>query len=362
MRARTVCKELVRSDECCRVHLLVRPGSSHVARDLFAGLAVEHRDRIGFIEGDASAIDFGLSGGELEALGRDVTHIHHCAEVAHPAVERKTAERVNVGGAQEALEFARCCRNLRCLVFHSTAHVAGNRSGVVREDELESGQSFRNVVEETKARAEKLMRSAMAVMPTAVVRPATISCDAATGAVDRLDGMYFLVLLAVTSPPDWPLLLPGRGEGPFNLVPSDWVARAAVAIGRDARAPGRTFHLVDPRPLTARRVFDLVVRAAGNRGSRGSIPATLARTLLRTPGLDRIARTPRVFLDTLMTLTTPVTYDTRNADELLTSLGVPECPPFESYVDKLVEHVQKRAPDRRAVRHEAPTDVDESPA
>jgi thioester reductase-like protein len=362
MRARSVFSELMRLDERCRVHLLVRSGALQSARDGLSLPRIEDRERVDVIEGDASAIDFGLSGGELESLGRDVTHIHHCAEVTRPGAERKTAERVNVGGAQEALEFARCCRRLRCLVFHSTAHVAGDRSGTVREDELEAGQSFRNAVEETKARAEKLMRSAMATTPIAVVRPATVSCDSTTGAIDRLDGMYFLVLLAVTSPPEWPLLFSGKGDAPFNLVPSDWVARAAVAIGRDARAPGHTFHLVDSKPLTARAVFDLVARASGNRTPRGSLPATLARALLRAPGLDRLARTPRVFLDTLATLTTPVTYDARNAEALLSSAGIPPCPPFESYVDKLVEHVQKRQPDRRATKSEAPAEVDESPA
>lgn len=362
LRARSVCAELLRSDERCRIHLLVRPGAAQSARDALAEQYGDDRSRIAPIEGGASAIDFGLSGGELETLGRDVTHIHHCAEITNPSSERKTAERVNVGGAQEALEFAKCCRKLRCLVFHSTAHVAGDRSGTVREDELEAGQSFRNVIEETKARAEKLMRSAMSTTPIAVVRPATISCDARTGAVDRLDGIYFLVLLAVTSPPEWPLPLPGKGDGPLNLVPSDWVARAAAALGRDPRAPGRTFHLVDQRPLAARAVFDLVARASGARASRASVPATIARALLRTPGLDRIARTPRAFLDTLLTLTTPVTYDARNADELLAALGIPACPPFESYVDKLVEHVRSRVPDRKTARRDAPRETDEPPA
>jgi hypothetical protein len=72
--------------------------------------------------------------------------------------------------------------------------------------------------------------------------------------------------------------------------------------------------------------------------------------LLRTPGLDRIAKSPRAFLETL---TTPVTYDSRNADELLATLGVEACPPLEAYVDKLVEYVQKRVRDRRAIKRTA---------
>ena len=133
----------------------------------------------------------------------------------------------------------------------------------------------------------------------------------------------------------------------MNIVPIDWVARAAVAIGRDARAAGRTFHLVDDNPLTAREVFELVARAGGRRGPRGSIPANLAKALLRAPGLDRIAKSPRAFLETL---TTPVTYDARHATDLLGSLGIGPCPPLESYVERLVEFVQERVRRRRETK------------
>src|SRR5207247_1662710 len=130
----------------------------------------------------------------------------------------------------------------------------GDRTGVGLEEELKRGQSFRNVVEETKARAEKLIRAAMTELPIAVVRPTILIGNSNTGEVDRFDGPYLLILLIVTSPPDFALPLLGRGEAPLNLVPIDFVVRAACAIGKDPRAAGRTFHLVDPNPQTARRV------------------------------------------------------------------------------------------------------------
>jgi nucleoside-diphosphate-sugar epimerase len=192
-------------------------------------------------------------------------------------------------------------------------------------------------------------------LPVAVVRPSTIVGNSVTGEVDRFDGPYLLFLLVVTSPPDLALPLPGRGDEPLNLVPIDWVARAAVAIGRDPRARGRTFHLVDPNPLTVRRVFELAAKAGGHRGPRGSIPANLAKALLRVPGLDRLTRSPRAFVETL---TTPVVYDATNADELLASLGVERCPPLETYVDKLVDYVQERIRQQRATK-KAPTEVED---
>ncbi len=175
--------------------------------------------------------------------------------------------------------------------------------------------------------------------------------------MDRFDGPYLLILVVVTSPPDFALPLPGAGDESLNLVPIDWVARASVAIGRDPRARGRTFHLVDPAPLTARRVFELVARAGGRRGPRGSIPASLAKPLLRAPGIDRIAKSPRALLETL---TTPVTCDSRNTDEVVGALGIGPCPPLETYVDKLVEYVQERVRQRRTSRKvEADVEVED---
>ncbi|HLK41264.1 MAG TPA: SDR family oxidoreductase [Polyangiaceae bacterium] len=348
--AKNVCLEVLRDDPQAHVHAIVRAPQLEAARAAVDGWPAPSRARVDLIEGDPSAIDMGLSGSEFGAIAREVTRIHVCADVKHPGVDLKAAERVNLRGAEEAIELATSCDRLEGLVYYSTAHVSGDRVGRVLEEDLKAGQSFRNVVEETKARAEKLMRGAMSRLPVVVLRPATIVGDSRTGEVDRFDGPYLLIMLVVSSPPDLALPLPGRGDDPLNLVPIDWVARAAVAIGRDARATGRTFHLVDDNPLTTREVFELVARAGGRRGPRGSIPANLAKALLRAPGLDRIAKSPRAFLETL---TTPVTYDARHASELLAPLGIGPCPPLESYVERLVEFVQERVRRRKETKKTA---------
>jgi thioester reductase-like protein len=351
--ARAVCAEVVRADAHAQVRAVVRTKSVEEARAVVDDLPVEQRARVQIVEGDAAAIDLGLSGAEFKSIAREVTRIHHCGQVTYLGVDRNTAEHVNLGGTREAIELAGHCEKLECLVVHSTASVAGDRRGVVLEDELKAGQSFRSVIEETKARAEKIARSAMSRLPIAVVRPSTIVGHSLTGEIDRFEGPYTLILLVVTSPPDVPLPMPGGGDEPLNLVPIDWVARASVAIGRDPRARGRTFHLVDSHPLTARRVFELLTRVGGRRGPRDSIPANLARAIRRAPGLDRLAQSPRALLEML---TTRVTYDTRNADELLASLGIDPCPRLETYIGRVALHVQERVRERSAAK-KASTDV-----
>ena len=342
--ARKMCEAILRTGPRTLVHAIVEQSAESEARDALDALPLEQRGRVNLIEGDASAMDLGLSGRELAALTPEIDRIHHMAHLASQGAERKLAERVNVGGAREVLEVARICRSLKCLAFHSTALVSGDRTGLVLEGELEKGQEFRNMVEETLARGEKMMRAAMPKLPICVMRPTTIVGDSQTGEVDRGGGPYFLISMIVTSPGEVPLALPGRPEASMHLVPVDYYVRATCALARDARAPGRTFHVGDPSPLTTRRVFELIASAGGRRSPRGFIPANLTKALLRTPGLDRIAKSPRAFLEALAT---PVSYSFANTSELLADTDV-RCPPFESYVEGMVEYVQHRLREKRA--------------
>jgi thioester reductase-like protein len=342
--ARKMCEELLRVGPRTLIHAVVHPKFEADARQARSSLPAEARDRVNLLEGDAAAMDLGLSGAEFRSLAAEVDRIHHMAQVSYLGAERKLALDVNLGGAREVLELARECRSLKMLVFHSSAQVSGTRTGLVLENELDKGQDFRNPVEESLARAEKMVREAMPRVPACVVRPTIVVGDSTTGEVDRFDGPYFLILLIVTSPPELPLPLPGRGDTQLHLVPIDYVVRASAAIGRDPRARGRTFHVSDPAPLTARRVFELVAAAGGRRTPRGFIPANLTKALLRTPGLERLAKSPRAFLDALAT---PVSYSLANTTELLADTTV-RCPPFESYVDGIVEYVQHRLREKRA--------------
>jgi thioester reductase-like protein len=351
LSARRLCEELLRERGAhagraggTLVHAIVRSKFADEAIAALDGMAPEERSRVNLIEGDATSMDLGLSGPEFLGLAREVDRIHHVVQVSYPGVDAKTAAHVNVGSAREILEFAEACESLRCLVFHSTAHVSGDREGRVFEDELEAGQSFRNVGEETQALAEKVVREAMKRLPIAVVRPSIVVGDSTTGEVEHFDGPYLLILLILTSPADFTLPLPGRGEMPLNLVPVDYVVRAAQAIGKSEGAIGKTFHLVDPAPLSVRKVFELVARAAGRPAPPGFIPANLTKALLRTPGLRRFVKSPRALLETLGT---DVTYDHANADETLSGLSI-RCPPFESYVERLVHFAQERLRQKHA--------------
>lgn len=340
------------TDVICVVHSKFEAEAA-AARDALEGPA---RARVHLVGGDVAAMDLGLSGAEFLDLAGRANVIHHCAAASYPGVEREAAVRLNVDGVREVLELARESAQLTRLVAWSTALVSGDRRGWVREEELVAPPRFRNVVEETRFHGERIVRQELGKLPITILRPSNVVGDSKTGEIDRYEGPYLLILLMLSSPTDLRVPLPGRGDVPLNLVPIDHVVDAGLAIVEDPRSVGRTFHLVDPEPASVREVFTKIAAATGRPSPRGVLPAQLASTLLRAPGLERLANVPRTFLEQLAT---DVAYDARNAREILAPLGL-RCPPFASYVDVMVEHV-KNAQDRTAAGGGPPRDDEPDP-
>ncbi len=345
LTARLMAEQLLAQEDKTRLFCVVSAKQAELAQSLVNGLETQQRQRVVLLEGDPSAIDMGLSGIEFRQLTSQLERIYHMAHLADVRAPRDLVEYVNVEGTREAIGMARACPALRCLVLRSTAAVSGSRTGLVYEDETQEGKKHRTIVEETHAHAERIARRMMTKTPIAIVRPSTVVGHSQTGEIDRFDGPYTILLLLLNAPPDFALPLPAVGDELLNVVPIDFVVRASHYIGLDPRAAGHVFHLVDPNPLSARRVVELIARASGHRSPRGQIPSYVARALMRAPGLEKFLRSPRAFLELL---TTDVRYDARNADAILAGTGI-VCPSFESYVDRLVAYVREfvRAQRRR---------------
>jgi len=287
--------------------------------------------------GDVAAMHLGLSTAEYRELASACTDIVHAAEWSSVAAEKAILERVNVEGTKALLDLAQDCRKLRRFTHFSTVFVSGDRVGVVAEDELAAGQSFRNFYEQSKFEAEILVRRAMGQLPCTVLRPAFIVGDSRTGEIDRLDGPYTVAALLTSNKIQVPLPLPGDGVAPLNVVPIDFVVDAAVVIHDDARAVGRTFHIVDPNPSSSRRVYERVAEREGKKLPRLSLVYRLTDRLLKLPGLEKLTREQRMAFASVNHLSF---YSSRNTLELLDGTGV-FCPPIEGYLDKLIEFAQK---------------------
>ncbi len=341
--AKLIVRELLLASEG-PVALLVRSHYLDDARRFVETL--DAGERVTLLEGDVTSIDLGLAGREYLALAARVARIFHAAQSTAEGAEVARVRALNVQGTHEVLEFARAARAQGAsprLVACSSTLVAGDHEGLVREGELAFGQAFRSEVERSLHQAERMLRAAMTELQVTVLRPSIVVGHSVTGEVDLFDGPYLFVLLLLSSPVDITLPLPARGEIPLNLVPVDYVARAAVALGRHPDAAGKTYHLVDPHPLSARRVFEHVAQAAGRRLPRAVLPTNLTRMLLRTPGLERFARSPRAFVDRLGTR---AVFPADAARAVLEPLGI-ACPPFEGYAGVLVEYARRKLASRR---------------
>ncbi|HEX9401140.1 MAG TPA: SDR family oxidoreductase [Anaeromyxobacter sp.] len=331
-----------------RLVLLVQPKGARAARGALAadGIAAE------VIEGDIEQMHLGLSGAEFKTLARDVTDVWHLAARTFLAAPRAELRRVNVDGTRNVVELASAARRLRRLNHFSTAYVSGDRVGVILEDELAMGQRFHNPYEETKFQAELLVRRAQADLPATIFRPSIVVGDSRTGEIDRFEGPYALAILLVASPLAVPLPLPGDAVAPLNVVPVDFVVDAAIAIAEDPAGSGRTVHLVDPAPLSARRVYEMIAARAGKKLPPVSVPARVLQALLQLPLLERLSRAHRPAIEYVNHL---AIYNCRNLLELLDGSGI-HCPPITSYLDRLIEFVQATYARRREQELEAEAD------
>jgi thioester reductase-like protein len=290
--------------------------------------------RIDILSGDIVDIHLGLSGPEYESLCEEVTHIFHLAAISYLGMPRETAHEVNVHGTRHVLELARDAKHLERLIHFSTSYVSGDRVGVIAEDELDCGQGFRNPYEETKFLAEKLVQRAKETLPITIIRPATVVGDSKTGEIDRFDGPYYLGMLLVLSPLVLPLPLPGNGVAPLNVVPVDFVVAATWSLAKNPAARGKTVHLVDPNPMSARRVYELIAARSNRKLPRFNVSARAADLMLRLPGLEKLLRPQRAAITYVNHL---ALYNCHSALELLDGTGV-RCPPLNTYLDTLVDY------------------------
>ncbi len=342
--ARRIATEVL-ADPDASVVMLVRARFMEEAKRWVASLGAD-AGRVEVLEGEVTAIDLGLGGREFLDLARRVDVVHHAAYSTSMEVGATAIRALNLQGTREVLELARAGLDQGSaprVVAYSSVLALGGAEGLLREEDLDLGQRLRTPAEETMHGAERLLRQAMDTLPVTVLRASMIVGDSQTGEIDLFDGPYLFIMLMLSSPVDLRLPLPAGGDLPLNVVPVDHVARAGVTLGVMREAVGHTFHIVDPSPPTTRYAFERIAQLAGRRVPRGMVPVNLTRALLNTPGLERLTRSPRAFVDRLATRARYANSRTRT---LLAAQGV-ECPPFEDYVGPLVAYVQSRLEARR---------------
>jgi hypothetical protein len=123
----------------------------------------------------------------------------------------------------------------------------------------------------------------------------------------------------------------------LNLVPVEFVVDAMAALAFDERAIGKTLQLADPAPLTTNQLFNAIAESIASHHSRITAPARLVRFFLMLPPSPKITGLPHSAVPYFFVRQL---YDSSQAQQLLAPHGI-YCPPFASYVDKIVNYARQ---------------------
>jgi thioester reductase-like protein len=317
----------------CDFILLVQPSlRSRAVQEIDRLSQLGGKSDFRIVEGDISEPGLALSAADLELVQQQTTRVFHLAAVYDLAVPEDLALRVNAGGTRNVVALARTLPRLRQFHHVSTCYVAGKREGVILETELRHDAGYRNFYEESKNLAEQEVDSAKDDLPVTIHRPAVVCGDSKTGETGKYDGVYYLIHYLLRWPSMLSLINIGNHEVSLNLVPVDFVVDAMAALAFEERAIGKTLQLADPAPLTTNQLFNAIAKSIDGHRSKITAPATWVRFFLMLPPSPRITGLPHhavpyFFVKQL--------YDSTQAQHLLAPHNI-HCPPFESYVDRVV--------------------------
>jgi thioester reductase-like protein len=336
--ANRLLERLARQD--CDFILLVQPSLLDRARAEIARIAqATGRDVAEFqlVEGDISEPQLALSAADRELVQRQTTRMFHLAAAYDLAVPEELAMRVNAGGTRHVVELACTLPHLKQFHHVSTCYVAGKREGVILETELRHDAGYRNYYEESKYLAELEVESAKHELPITIHRPAVVCGDSRTGETGKYDGVYYLIHYLLKWPSALSMINIGNHKVSLNIVPVDFVIDAMAALAFDERAIGKTLQLADPAPLTTNQLFNAIANSIDGHKSKITAPTKWVRFFLMLPPSPRITGLPHhavpyFFVKQL--------YDTSQSQQLLSPHGI-HCPPFETYVDRIVDFAKE---------------------
>jgi len=251
-----------------RVLALMRdPNSTDAARRLDRILAItggsDLKANIEIVQGDISQEGLGLKVG-ARYLNRLSKIIHCAACTKFLEDDGKSHQMMNVEGTLNVLELA---RRLSLPVVHvSSAYIAGKRTGIVKEDEIDVGQSFNNIYESTKCRSEMLVHkwAQMHSLPAVVLRPSIVLGDSLYGKTVRFASLYdymrVLTLIVPRLGKHW-IRIAAQSNVTKNIIPVDYFAKASSYI--IDRGVSGTYHITNPAPLTMKDFGEIFSRLLG---------------------------------------------------------------------------------------------------
>lgn len=327
-------RALAERDPAASFVFLVHPSQLEKAREL-----TKREERVRLLVGDITQEDLGLSVEELPILRESITHFFHLAAIYDLAVPKDLAYTVNVTGTEQVNRFVGTLNHLKRYIYFSTAYVSSDRTGIVKEDELDCGQGFKNHYEATKFEAEKRV-AALQEVPYTIIRPGVVVGDSQTGETVKFDGPYF-VMRFLDGMRNLPVPYVGKGDNPFNIVPVDYILKATVYLAHAEKATHRTFHLTDPSPYTAREVYRMICEELRGKTPSYTIPGKMADGLMSIPLVRKFFNVEK---ESISYMSEQSEYDCSQAVSVLAEGGI-HCPDLSSYLPNLIRYYKEHRED-----------------
>ena len=305
-----------------------------------AGDGLHFSARIEVAEGDVSFERFGLDETRYRDLASRVSRIIHCAAAARFDLALDEARRTNLGGTRNILDFGKACSALKRIDYIGTAYVAGRRTGIIREDELDKGQEHTNTYERSKMEAEKLVRESMRELPIAIIRPSIVICDSRTGRASNFNGFYRAMRMYALGGLK---TVPGDKSSAMDLVPVDYVTEAVYSISNNPACAGACYHLTaGPNNTTSlEEISGLASLHFGRERFAIVPPAEFVAHVSKIR--DRLGEKELGMIDEIMLympyLMGELRFDNSNA---VKATGL-EAPPVRSYFGKMAEYIRAMA-------------------
>ncbi|HEY1376544.1 MAG TPA: thioester reductase domain-containing protein, partial [Gemmataceae bacterium] len=215
--------------------------------------------RIVPLAGDLARPRLGVSPDQWTRLTADVDAVYHNGATVHFLHPYATLKAANVRGTEEVLWLATTDR-LKPVAFVSSLSVLSGvaRGQPVGEDDRDATpDGLENGYAQSKWAAEELVwRAADRGVPVTVLRPGRIVWHSRSGALGADDLLSRAIRACVQ------LGAAPAFDTPLEMTPVDYVARAAVAVGRQRQAWGQAYHLINRQFVRLRDLLDWV-RAAG---------------------------------------------------------------------------------------------------
>ncbi|WP_415029444.1 SDR family oxidoreductase [Alcanivorax sp.] len=327
-----------------RVFALVRCGSEYKLDALRNRLGVD-ADRLVAIHGDINEKLLGVSKRDQDDLNGQIDHFFHLAAIYDLTADENTQRYTNIEGTRQTLKLA---EKIQAGRFHHVSSIAaaGLYDGTFTEDMFEAATGLDDAYLLTKHESEALVRQESKI-PWRIYRPAMVVGHSETGAMDKVDGPYYLFKFIQKLKdvlPNWIPLIGVEG-GHFNVVPVDFVADALDHIAHQPDHDGQCFHLTADRSYSLGEIMDIIAGAAQaprmalkleNRlfdvvpGFVRKGVSALTPNLLLNAALDNLDIPPSA----MKFLTFPTEYDNSRAKAALEGTGI-AAPELESYIQQL---------------------------